>query len=344
MRNSRGPARPSRIGRSRLGALRRPTERLLATVVLMSLLSGEASSTGIADVCGRCRVETVAQCGTLLEAPAFDRSGGLWLAAPTKAAIYRVGSDGSCAPAIAMPLPDGIPAGMRFRPDGTILGVDAAHGFFVADPKDRSASYVGARPVVGHFPGAGFHGLDDLVLDAEGGAYVTDALGSSVLNPVGSLYYRSGDGKIVLLHRGGLAFPDGIALSPDGRTLYVGEWRAARILKIPVIGPGAIDVEQADVFAQLPNGTGPDGLAVGPEGNLFVADWGGGGQITVYRPDGRSLGGIRFPGEETFEPTNLAFAGDWLYFTDTKGVVRRVRTEGRAATSSERGDRRDPPR
>jgi len=289
------------------------------------LFAAVSANAQIRETCGECKVESVSTCDGLLEGPAFDRDGTLWAVAPTKALIYRI-VDGRCSVGIRMPQADAMPDGMRFLRDGTILGLDAAYGVFSADPRDGSVRYLGARPVKGHFPGANYHGLNDLAIDRYGGAYITDALGSSVLNPVGALYYRTPAGEMRLIHRGGLSFPDGIALSPDDATLYVADWRAARILKMPVVAPGEVDIDQSAVFAHLPAGVGPDGLAVDAAGNLFVADWGGGGQISVYRPDGRLIGGIRVPGVERFEPINLTFRGSWLYFTDAAGVVRRVRT------------------
>ncbi len=55
------------------------------------------------------------------------------------------------------------------------------------------------------------------------------ARGSSVLNPRGAVYYLSADHQVTGLANN-MAYPNGIALSPDDRTLYTDEFMAQRVI------------------------------------------------------------------------------------------------------------------
>ena len=57
------------------------------------------------------------------------------------------------------------------------------------------------------------------MVDRKGNIYFTDPKGSSVKNPVGAIYRLGIDGKLTRLI-GGLAFPNGLALTPDQKSLY----------------------------------------------------------------------------------------------------------------------------
>ncbi len=162
----------------------------------------------------------------------------------------------------------------------------------------------------------GIFGFNDLAFDKSGGAYITDMRGSSALQPHGRVVYRSPDGNIHVVVPDGLALPDGIALSPDGRILYFNEWLGNRIFAVPIIEPGRLAIGMASVFAYLNGGKGPDGMTVDAAGNLYVAHQGGGGEIAVFAPDGSYYGAIRPKGDADFSPTNLTFIGDYLYVTE----------------------------
>jgi gluconolactonase len=127
--------------------------------------------------------------------------------------------------------------------------------------------------------------------------------------------------------------PNGLVLSPDGRTLYVGDSGADG-------GGGGFDaarphwIESWDVGAGgalsgrrrfgTPAGGVPDGLAVDVEGRLYSSFAGG---VEVRAPDGAVLGEIRLRGD-----VNLTFGGpgrDLLLITaDTAVWAARLTTQG----------------
>jgi gluconolactonase len=107
-----------------------------------------------------------------------------------------------------------------------------------------------------------------------------------------------------LLIEGGLDKPNGIALSPDERTLYVGSV-GSEIWKYTVAADGS--VSDRIMFA---NTGSSDGMTVDCAGNLYVSS----GSVEVFAPDASKLGDITLGGD----PTNLAFGGSdrkTLYIT-----------------------------
>jgi gluconolactonase len=172
---------------------------------------------------------------------------------------------------------------------------------------------------------------------SEGGFYFTDPGGSDVKNPIGTVHYVDPQGKT---HRiaDGLAFPNGIVLRPDGKTLVVGESGHNRVLSFDVLSPGKLGPRK--VFATLPSKQGdqidnaPDGMALDEDGNLFVAHYGM-HTVQVLSPEGKLL--RSYPGGN-LTTSNVAFAGpnmDQLYITGaladekaSKGALWRLDLKG----------------
>ncbi len=104
-------------------------------------------------------------------------------------------------------------------------------------------------------------------------------------NAAGAVYSIDAKGKLLKLDAG-LALPNGMAFSPDGRILYLAEMFANRILRYdydPVTGQAS----GRALFAGVPAADGmPDGLIVDADGFLWSANWAG-WRITRYRPDGK---------------------------------------------------------
>ena len=142
------------------------------------------------------------------------------------------------------------------------------------------------------------------------------------------VYRLSRDGTLSLLSRE-LTAPNGIALSPSGRTLYVSNadlanpvWMAFDVSADGRVGKGRVFHDgRADVAAAA--GV-PDGMDIDREGNLFAA---GPGAVFVFAPDGTLLGRINFG----IAVSNTAWGddGSTLYVTASTGVYRmKLRTGG----------------
>ncbi len=155
-------------------------------------------------------------------------------------------------------------------------------------------------------------GPNDLVFDADGGFYFTD-LGKRRPRDmdIGALYYARADGSFITEVAYPMVTPNGVGLSPDGRTLYVAETEAARLWAFPIEAPGVVkkDPWPSPHGGRLIAGMGGyqrfDSLAVQEDGRICVATLVNGG-ITVISPDGRHIEHHAMPDPMT---TNICFGG-----------------------------------
>ena len=186
--------------------------------------------------------------------------------------------------------------------------------------------------------GKRFSGPNDLVYRADGTLYFTDFVGglrggaASPLReiPYGGLYMLKG-GLPVLLDKDPLGgTPNGLALSPDERTLYLGA--GANILKYDVQPDGSLTNRRVLIDMSLEKVPGAaDGMKVDTQGNVYTTGPGG---VWVVSPGGTHLGTIRIPGV-----ANLAFGGAdgrTIYFMARRDIYRLpVKVAGRAPGKKE---------
>lgn len=211
----------------------------------------------------------------------------------------------------------GAPNGHKVLADGTHLVCDASHHAVLH--LDANGKVIGKASA--ECEGKPLRGPNDLCLDPKGGFYFTDPGGSGKEKPIGTVHYVDAKGKTHLVAEG-LAFPNGIVLRPDGKTLLVAESQRNRVLAYPVKEPGKVG--PMTVFADLPTKDGeqidnqPDGMCLDADGNLYVAHYGM-RQVQVLSPEGKVL--RRYPGG-TLTTSNVAFGGpkmDQLYVTGAMG-------------------------
>ena len=161
--------------------------------------------------------------------------------------------------------------------------------------------------------GKPLRGPNDLVFDAHGGFWFTDlGKGRTADLDRGAIYYAKADGSAIRRVIRGVLSPNGIGLSPDGRTLYAAETETARVWAWDIGAPGEI----VPVKGHSPNGgrllyASPtfvrfDSLAIEANGNVCVATIHDGG-ITVVAPTGGRVEFIAFP--QDWMVTNICFGG-----------------------------------
>lgn len=170
------------------------------------------------------------------------------------------------------------------------------------------------------FDGRPFRGPNDLALLPSGEVFFTDPVGSNDENPIGAVYrgFPGGDPQLFL---DGLAFPNGLAFSPDLHVLYLAETEERTVHRCLLNEQGQL--KEKDLFVKLIGGVGPDGMCVDAQGNLYVAHFGA-GVVHVFDPKGKLLYDIDAGG---MRPTNVCFGGpnlDQLFITEAeKGRVMR---------------------
>jgi len=187
------------------------------------------------------------------------------------------------------------------------------------------------------YMGKRFNSPNDVVRKSNGDLYFTDPpYGLTGLNndPAKELDFNGvyrlshSDGTVTLLTKE-MTFPNGIALSPDEKTLYVANsdpkkaiWMAFPIKDDGTIGPGRVF---ADVTSSARTKKGlPDGMKVDASGNLFATGPGG---VLVFAPDGTHLGSFN-TGQAT---ANCGWGedGSVLYITADMYIGRvRLTTKG----------------
>lgn len=182
---------------------------------------------------------------------------------------------------------DDQPSGLGFAPDGSLLVVSMKQRRLL---RARGSRLELVADLMAHAP---FH-CNDMLVDAQGRAYI----GNFGWNLYEELEMRSThllmvqpDGAVCIV-ADGLTFPNGMALTRDGRTLLVAESFASRITAFDVAGDGTLsgrrtwasftDRSFATIGEALESGVViPDGIALDASGALWIADVSRRGAIKV---------------------------------------------------------------
>jgi gluconolactonase len=184
--------------------------------------------------------------------------------------------------------------------------------------------------LVDRYEGKRLNRPNDVVCKSDGSLWFTDPglrvpLAERQL-PYAGVYRIAADGVVTLM--ADCEYPNGLAFSPDERTLYVANTRwTAYIHAFELDAAGKVLRRRifADMSSDEPDGV-PDGMKVDVEGRVYCTGPGG---TWVFAADGRRLGIIRTPEI----PAKLAFGGPdlkTLFFTARTSIYTlRVTTPGR---------------
>lgn len=174
--------------------------------------------------------------------------------------------------------------GMMFNHRGELVSVEGALRQIVVF-NTRTAE---KRVIVKKFGDTEFNEPNDLTIDTTNGFYFTDPYyahrkqGGTMKENV---YYVSAAGEVTCVSEV-CKRPNGIHLSLDEKTLYVGDNGTTRIYKYDVVAPGKLENET--VFTELAPGS--DGMTLDSNGNLYVACSGNG--VRIFSPSGDLIGSI----------------------------------------------------
>ncbi|UNK58864.1 SMP-30/gluconolactonase/LRE family protein [Pseudoxanthomonas daejeonensis] len=203
--------------------------------------------------------------------------------------------------------------------NGLALGEDGALVAATHDRKEISRFDLidGSRMrIVGEYQGQPFNSPNDLVIGRDGTLWFTDPDFQRAAAPGGqdkTRVYRVGtDGNVGVVDDS-IANPNGIALSPDGGTLYVAGGGEQGVLRAYALVDG-----QAQAGRDLVATTVPDGLAVDCLGNIYLTEHTL-RRVRVISPQGQELATIAVDANLT----NAAFGGPQgrtLYLTGAGAV------------------------
>jgi gluconolactonase len=155
-------------------------------------------------------------------------------------------------------------------------------------------------PFLDKFEGKKFNSPNDLVFAPDGTLWITDpsyGLAEGDKDPAQELpfngVYHYADGKLTAAIKD-LTLPNGLAFSPDGKTLYVcNSGPKMAVHQYHVASDGSLT--EGPVLITYPDGSGPgvpDGMRVDSAGNMGTTAPGG---IRIITPDGKVLGQIKLP-------------------------------------------------
>ncbi|MEO6758295.1 MAG: SMP-30/gluconolactonase/LRE family protein [Saprospiraceae bacterium] len=245
---------------------------------------------------------------TFTEGPVWSRDNYLLFSDPPENKIWRLSSEGKSA--------------YREASNGANGNTFDTQGrLYSCESKSRRVTRTDKKGVIeviaDKFEGKRLNAPNDIVVRKDGHIYFTDpAFGAQAdsreLDFYG-IYHIPPKGTIELVAKTE-GRPNGIALSPNGKLLYVAD-SDARLVRAFDVAPNGKATNGRILISKIDGP--PDGIRTDEKGNLWVTC----NNVALYSPDGKFIDKIDFP--ET--PRNLTF-GDadfsTLYVTALKSIYR----------------------
>lgn len=266
--------------------------------------------------------------GTFTEGPAYGPGGAIYFTdignrimrfdpATSKTTVYRE--------------PSGRANGLDFDPRGRLVAAEGAdkggnRRISITEPDGT------VRGLAEKWNGKRFNSPNDLAIDTKGRVYFTDpryAGGEKREIDTESVYRVDPDGTVARIVED-VQKPNGIALAPDMKTLYLADSNPKgnqHLLAFPLKEDGTVGVKK--LLHDFGKARGIDGMSLDRQGNIYgAAGSGPTSGVYVFNPTGKQLAFIPVP--ET--ATNCVF-GDkdrkTLYITAGKSLYRvRLQTVG----------------
>ncbi len=210
------------------------------------------------------------------------------------------------------------PSGLGFMPDGSLLVSVMHERRIYRILQDGIEVHADLTKIAEEM-------TNDMVVDGKGRAYIdTDLKNVALVEP-------NGQSRLVAE---GMRGPNGLAITPDGKTLIVNETRGEAIRSFSIQSDGSLG--PAQIFAELP-GTFPDGLCLDSQGAAWIgsppldAEHYGDGQFLRVLPGGEITHRITTPGRWAIAPM-LGGADRKTLFLTTSSVenVALLKASGKA--------------
>ncbi len=198
------------------------------------------------------------------ESPRWHQ-GRLWFADWGAKEIIAVESDGASEAIVRTDFPS-FPMCFDWLPDGRLVIVSSREGRLVRREADGSlVTHADLRPLCP----AGYP-WNEILVDGRGNAYVNNAgfdFPGGEFAP-GTIAMMAPDGSVRLL-AGGVAFPNGMAVTADQSTLICAESYGKRLTGFDIADDGTLSNQRA--WADLGDGV-PDGICLDAEGAVWYGD------------------------------------------------------------------------
>ncbi len=188
-------------------------------------------------------------------------NGELWFSDMHAQQVMRLASDGSLHVVVSVPQD---PSGLGWLPDGQLL---------IVSMRDRKLMRWNGSTLMEHadLSELARHPCNDMVVDSKGRAYV----GNFGFDKWGGA--TPGNASLICVEPNGqsrlvaddLAFPNGVVITPDGKTLIVAESYGARLTAFAVQENG--DLGSRRTWAELPHDGVPDGICLDSDGCIWSA-------------------------------------------------------------------------
>jgi sugar lactone lactonase YvrE len=192
------------------------------------------------------------------------RDGKLWFLDIHDQRIKTADLGGRLETALELPFK---PNGFGFRPDGSLLVGDALQRHIHSWDGNVLQKWADLSDMTCFC-------LSDGIVDTQGRMYVGDIgynFWDPALKPVNTCVIAcvDPDGRTRVVGNG-LCFPNGMVITPDGRTLIVAECMGNCLSAFDILADGSLANRR--LFARLPDDVHPDGIALDAEGAVWLAN------------------------------------------------------------------------